>query len=107
MNLHLISSEYEYLKGPFSCTIMDNRIINKKQVLIVSIKPLLEYEIGVRAVNTLLLIAKYNGKRIRKLDKFPIDVIVFVPDDEKHPDTINRKWSEMNSIGWAQLVDDK
>jgi hypothetical protein len=80
--------------------------INKRQVLAVKIEPPLagiDFNKGMRAINYLLLIAKYKDAEIKNLNKFPIDVVVFIPDNLEEPLKIEKKWSEMISIGWAEL----
>ena len=104
--LYLTSTEYERLAGPIACVITSNRYVNKRQVLVVKITPPLagiDYNRGLQIINHLLLIAKYKDDEIKKLDKFPIDVVAFIPDDLKEPLKIKRKWTEMDSIGWAEL----
>lgn len=104
--LNLTSTEYERLTGPIACEIVSNMHVNKRQVLVVKIEPPLagiDYGRGFRAINYLLLIAKYKDAEIKNLNKFPIDVVVFVPDNLEEPLKIERKWSEMESIGWAEL----
>ncbi|MPN18217.1 hypothetical protein SDC9_165576 [bioreactor metagenome] len=80
--------------------------MNKRQVLVVKIEPPLagiDYGRGFQAINYLLLIAKYKDAEIKNLNKFPINVVVFVPDNLEEPLKIERKWSKMESIGWAEL----
>ena len=104
--MYITSTEYENLAGPISCNVISNIYVNKRQVLVVEINPTLagiDYGKGFNAITHLLLIAKYNDEEIKRLDKFPIDVVVFVPDNIEEPLKIERKWSEMNSIGWAEL----
>ncbi len=106
--LYLKSSEYERLKGPFACEQISNTYINKRQVLVVKIEPALagiDYNQGFNAISHLLLIAKYKDKDLKKLSKFPIDVVVFIPDNLNEPLSMDRQWSEMQSIGWAELHD--
>lgn len=104
--LYLTSIEYERLTGPIACEIVSNMYINKRQALVVKIAPPLtgiDYGRGFRAINYLLLTAKYKDAEIKNLNKFPIDVVVFVPDNLEEPLKIERKWSKMESIGWAEL----
>lgn len=106
--LYLTSTEYERLSGPITCEPIDNIYINKRQVLVVKIEPSLagiDFNKGLQAINYLLLIAKYKDAEIKNLNKFPIDVVVFVPDNPEAPLRIDRKWSEMQSIGWVELND--
>lgn len=108
--LYLTSIDYEKLSGPISCELVSNMHVNKRQVLVVKIKPPLsgiDFNKGFRAINYLLLIAKYKDVEIKNLNKFPIDVVVFVPDNLEEPLSIGRKWSEMESIGWAELNKDQ
>jgi hypothetical protein len=73
---------------------------------VVKIEPPLagiDYGRGFQAINYLLLIAKYKDAEIKNLNKFPINVVVFVPDNLEEPLKIERKWSKMESIGWAEL----
>ncbi|MBE6341548.1 MAG: hypothetical protein E7069_12605 [Bacteroidales bacterium] len=103
---YLTSTEYENLRGPIICEIISNVYVNKRQVILVRITPPMagiDYGVGFRAITHLLLVAKYKDKEIKALDKFPIDVVVFLPDNFEDPLNIDRKWSEMNSIGWAEL----
>jgi hypothetical protein len=104
--LYLTSTEYERLTGPIACEIVSNMLVKKRQALIVKIEPPLagiDYGRGLRAINYLVLIAKYNDAEIKNLNKFPIDVVVFLPDYIEEPLKIERKWSKMDSIGWAEL----
>ena len=104
--LNLTSTEYERLTGPITCEILSNMYVNNRQVLVVKIEPPLtgiDYGRGFRAINYLHLISKYKDAEIKNLNKFPIDVIVFVPDNLEEPLKIDRKWSKMQSIGWAEL----
>jgi|GEM_PF-1170209 len=104
--LYLTSNEYERLKGPYTCEPENNIYINKRQVLVVKIEPSLagiEYNLGFKAITHLLLIAKYKDSDLKKMNKFPIDVVVFIPDNLEEPLNLNRRWSKMQSIGWAEL----
>ena len=104
--LYLTSTEYESISGPIACELVNNTYVNKHQVLVVRIEPPLagiDFNKGLQAINYLLLIAKYKDAEIKKLNRFPIDVVVFVPDNLEDPLRINRKWSKMESIGWAEL----
>lgn len=104
--LYLTSAEYETLTGPIACEVVSNMYINKRQVLVVKIEPSLagiDYGRGLQAINYLLLIAKYKDSEIKNLNKFPIDVIVFIPDNLEEPLKIERMWSKMESIGRAEL----
>jgi len=108
--LYITSTEYERLSGPIACELVSNTHINKRQVLIVKIEPALagiDFNIGLRAINYLLLIAKYKDSEIKNLNKFPIDVVVFIPDNFEDPLKIDRRWSKMKSIGWAELSEDQ
>jgi len=108
--LYLTSTEYERLTGPIVCEIVNNIYMNKHQVLVVKIEPPLvgvDYDRGFQTINYLLLIAKYKDEEIKNLNKFPIDVVVFIPDNLEEPLKIERKWTEMDSIGWAELNEDK
>ncbi len=39
MKLYLTSFEYEKLKGPFECILIENEILNGRQVALVAIEP--------------------------------------------------------------------
>lgn len=104
--LYISSTEYEKLKGPFNCIILNNVFINKRQVLLVEINPVLsgiDYGIGFSEIKYLFLLAKYKDSEIKKMNRFPIDVIVFIPEDLNNPFNNLKSWKNMNSIGWAEL----
>lgn len=111
--LYLTSTEYERLAGPIQCEIVSNSRINKRQVLVIKIDPPfsgIDFGRGLHAVNYLILTAKYKDSQIKQLSDFPIEVIVFIPDNLDQPLNINRKWSDMQSIAWATLfgnIDEK
>lgn len=80
--------------------------VNKRQALVVKIEPPLagiDYGRGLLAINYLVLISKYKDAEIKNLNKFQIDVVVFVTDNLEKPLKIERKWSKMESSGWAEL----
>lgn len=104
--LYLISTEYERLTGPITCEIVTNMYVNRRHALVVKIDPPLagiDYSRGFQAINYLILVAKCKDAEIKNLNKFPIDVIVFLPDNLEEPLRVERKWSKMNSIGWAEI----
>lgn len=107
--LFLTSNEYLNLTGPIFCEVINNTYVNSRQVLVVKINPPfsgIDYNLGLKAINYLLIIAKYKDSDIKTLSNFPIEVVVFIPDNLEEPLKIERKWSEMLSIGWADLNKD-
>ena len=107
--LYLLSEEYENLRGPYECTISENVHVNNRQVLVVKINHSLsgiDYWIELKEIAFLLLLAKYSDSAIKKLDHFPIDVVVFIPENLDAPLEDLKSWDQMKSIGWATLTNE-
>ena len=66
----------------------------------------LDYGYGLKGIKYLLLLAKYKDSDFLKLTEFPIDVVVFIPENLDNPLNSLKPWSEMCSIGWAKLYKD-
>lgn len=104
--MYITSDEYERLKGPFECIILDNVFIYKRQALLVEVSPSLtgiDYGMGYSEIRYLFLLAKYKDSDIKDMKNFPIDVVVFIPEDFNSPFNNLKSWSKMHSIGWAIL----
>lgn len=107
LSLCLYSDEYYHLlREPIKCIVRKKLFICRKLVLLVEISPtLLGTTIGVGLINVryLLLRARYGNAYIRNLNKFPIDVLVYLPKNQDAPLENIKSWREMICVAWAVL----
>ncbi len=105
-SLKLVLTECGKGQGPFDCTVVENERINGRQALLVKIEPIMnafDYGRGLHEIKYLFLLGKYGDRRIKHLDKFPIDVVVVLPEDFEQPTNRLKRWSEMYCIAWGRL----
>ena len=103
--MKLVLTECGNGQGPFDCTVVENAKINGRQALLVKIEPVMsafDYGRGLHEIKYLFLLGKYGDRRIKRLNKFPIDVVV-LPEDFEQPMNRLKRWSEMYCIAWGRL----
>lgn len=104
--MKLVLTECDKGQGPFDCTVVENAKINGRRALLVRIEPVMsgfDYGRGLHEIKYLFLLGKYGDRRIKRLNKFPIDVVVVLPEDFEQPMNRLKRWSEMYCIAWGRL----
>ena len=104
--MKLVLTECGNGQDPFNCTVVENKRINGRRALLVKIEPVMsafDYGWGLHEIKYLFLLGKYGDRRIKRLNKFPIDVVVVLPEDFEQPMNRLKRWSEMYCIAWGRL----
>lgn len=107
MELYLVSGDYISFEKPIKIIKWEKIIVLGRKCLWVSLEKTIDYaEFGIPVpVSKYILLDRFYYNRIHKLDKFPIEVHVFIPKDENNPFEGFNKWGELFNAAWASLYD--
>jgi hypothetical protein len=107
MKMYISSNDYYNFKKPREILNYHKIAINNRNVLVVEVnEPLIGQKYGLSGdISTLYLINRFDEYAFDKLNKFPIDVHVFIvkKDETRLPSSL----TEMQNIAWACLYDNE
>jgi hypothetical protein len=101
MKLYLSSYEYDEFSLPKEILTYEPQVINNRNCLVVTLKePIVGNKYGFNHdLFKFILVDRFDDEHLKRLKGFPIDVHVFVYEEEK------KTWEEMKNIAWACLYD--
>ncbi len=104
MKLYLSSYDYEEFNIPKEIVSFNHILIENRNALLISLKVnIYGFKYGInRELNECILLSRFDDRLLKDLNKFPIDVHVFIFNDN----TIN-SFKNMTNIAWACLYNNK
>lgn len=108
MKLYLSSYEYETFEIPREILHFRKELIDSRITLVVEVaKPIIGQKYGLldNDIYTLYLVSRFDEHALELLNKFPIDVHIFIPKSSIKQDIT--LISDMQNIAWACLYNNK
>ena len=108
MKLYISSYEFETFETSREILHFQKQLIDNRYTLVVEVdNPVIGQRYGFldKDIYTLYLVSRFNELALDKLDRFPIDVHVFIQKSSILPNKISI--SNMQNIAWACLYDNE